>query len=67
MKLYRVTVVTPTSNIDRSVWVDHLDSEGHSLVFMNGEEIVAVFPAALTMITNVETKEQYEARTGKTK
>ena len=63
MKLYRITVITPALNIERGVWADHLTADEHSLIFKdkNFEEI-ARYPINYTMITSIETKEEYDKR-----
>jgi hypothetical protein len=66
MKLYRITVVTPVKNIERGVWASQVGIENDHIIFVDDEdELIASYPAAITMITNVETKEEYEARKGK--
>ena len=66
MKLYRITVITPTKNIERGVWAHDVDIDNGHMVFADeNQDIIATYPLALTMITSVETKEQYEARKGK--
>jgi hypothetical protein len=66
MKLYRITVVTPVKNIERGVWASQVGIENDHITFMDNEdELIASYPAAITMITNIETKEEYEARKGK--
>ena len=66
MKLYRVTIITPTGNLDRGVWASSVDIDGSHIVFIDeSDDIVAAFPSSTTMITSIETKEQYEARKSK--
>lgn len=66
MKLYRIVIITPTKNIERGVWAREVDIENNHITFVDEEdELVASYPAAITMITNIETKEEYEARKGK--
>ena len=66
MKLYRITVVTPIKNIERGVWASEVGIENDHITFVDeNDELVASYPAQLTMITNIETKEQYEFRKGK--
>lgn len=68
MKLYRITIITPTKNIERGVWASEVGIENDHITFVDDkDELTASYPAALTMITNIETKEEYEARTGKVK
>ncbi len=66
MKLYRVTVITPTKNIERGVWAENVDIDNGHIVFADADDnLLASYPIALTMITSVETKEEYEARKGR--
>lgn len=66
MKLYRIVVITPVKNIERGVWAKEVDIEKDHIIFVDDEdELIASYPAAITMITNVETKEEYEARKAK--
>ena len=66
MKLYRIVVITPVKNIERGVWAREVGIENDHITFVDEEdELVASYPAAITMITNIETKEEYEARKGK--
>ena len=65
MKLYRITVITPSVNIERGVWADHLQVVDGQLRFLNEDmETIAVYPSNYTMITSVETKEDYDKRKG---
>jgi len=66
MKLYRVTVITPTANLDRGVWASSVDVHSNHITFADeNDELIAAFPSDISMITSVETKEQYEARKSK--
>lgn len=72
MKLYRITVITPIENINRGVWAHSYGIEnsygiGNNHITFVDEygDLIASYPSSITMITNVETKEQYEARKGK--
>lgn len=72
MKLYRLILVTPTGNINRGVWADDMIVEDGVYYFRtlqlieSGEmkvlELVASYPTNITFITNVETKEEFEAK-----
>jgi hypothetical protein len=63
MKLYRITVITPSVNIERGVWADHLQVIDGQLRFLNEDmETIAVYPSNYTMITSVEAKEDYDKR-----
>ena len=61
MKLYRITVITPSINIERGVWADYLRTADGQLVFLDQDrETIAVYPVNYTMITSIETKEDYD-------
>ncbi len=63
MKLYRITVITPSLNIERGVWADHLQVADGQLRFLNENmETIAIYPSNYTMITSIETKEDYDKR-----
>lgn len=63
MKLYRLVIVTPTTNINRGVWAEYLRVEDRSLVFTDlDREEIARYPINITLITSIETKEEYEAK-----
>lgn len=74
MNLYRVIVLQERENLERGVWADKVEIQETSLVFLKYDEgidgtiirqlITAVYPAKLTVITNVETKEEYDRRKG---
>ena len=72
MKLYRLILATPTDNISRGVWADDMIVKDGVYYFRtlqvveSGEmkvlELMAAFPTQFTSITNIETKEEYEAK-----
>lgn len=63
MKLYRITVITPSLNIERGVWADSINSSDGSIIFFNeNRDVIAVYPINYTMITSIETKEDYDKR-----
>lgn len=63
MKLYRITVITPSVNIERGVWAEYLTTDEHSLIFKDADrEEIARYPINYTMITSVETQEDYNKR-----
>ena len=72
MKLYRLILATPTDNISRGVWADDMIVKDGVYYFRtlqaveSGEmkvlELMATFPTQFTSITNIETKEEYEAK-----
>jgi hypothetical protein len=66
MKLYRITVITPSKNIERGVWADTVDIDNGHIVFADvNDDLIASYPLAATMITSVETKEEYDNRKAK--
>jgi hypothetical protein len=63
MKLYRITVITPSVNIERGVWADSLKVADGQIVFRDEySDTIAVYPANYTLITSIETKEDYDKR-----
>jgi len=66
MKLYRLSVIVGNTTIERGVWAESLDmKEGLYLFYNNEYELIQAYPAQLTFITNIETKEEYDARKAK--
>lgn len=66
MKLYRITIITPSVNIERGVWADYMKVQDGQIIFVeeveSEEKIVGVYPANYTLITSIETKEDYDKR-----
>lgn len=70
MKLYRITIITPSVNIERGVWAEYMQVKDGQIIFIevvDGEEgvfekAVAVYPVNYTFITSIETKEEYDKR-----
>ena len=72
MKLHRLILTTPTENISRGVWADDMIVEDGIYYFRNLQsvesgmvvtgELVAAFPTQFTSVTNIESKEEYEAK-----
>lgn len=66
MRLFRVTVITPSVNIERGVWADYMKVKDGQILFTEdtelGEKTVGVYPVNYTMITSIETKEDYDKR-----
>ena len=57
MKLYRITVITPSLNIERGVWADSLKVSDGQIIFRDEyNEVIAVYPSNYTLITSIETK-----------
>ena len=66
MKLYRLSVIVGNTTIERGVWANKLDiKEGLYLFFNDDMEVIQSYPAQLTFITSIETKEEYDARKAK--
>lgn len=63
--LFRITVMTPTENIERGVWADgyRFSHEGVSVFFNlseDGEERpVGVYPTDKIFITSIQSEEEY--------
>ena len=65
MKLYRVVVLREDKeNIERGVWADRMEFHGESILFLTEEDnkLVGLYPARYTIITGVETKEEFDKR-----
>ena len=69
MKLYRIIVLQQDKeNLERGVWADRMEFQGESILFLAfdketlADKIVGLYPARFTVITNVETKEEYDKR-----
>ena len=66
MKLYRITIITPSVNIERGVWADYMRVQDGQIIFVEETEeeskTVGVYPANYTLITSIETKEEYDKR-----
>jgi len=69
MKLYRVIVLQQDKdNLERGVWADRMEFQGDSILFLAfdketlADKLVGLYPARYTVITNVETKEEYDKR-----
>ena len=62
MKLYRIIIITPTANINRGVWATYLRMTENTITFLDeNRDEVAVYPINSTIITSIQTKEEYEA------
>lgn len=63
MKLYRLIVITPTTNINRGVWANYIRVNESYIEFLDSDrETLAVYPMRCTIITNIETKEEYDRK-----
>lgn len=69
MKLYRVIVLREDKeNLERGVWADRMEIKGESILFLTfdtdnmEDRLVGLYPARYTVVTSVETKEEYDKR-----
>ena len=66
MRLYRITIITPSVNIERGVWADYLKVQDGQMIFVEeteeGSKNVGIYPVNYTFITSIETKEEYDRR-----
>ena len=63
MKLYRLIIITPTTNINRGVWATHLRVSENTISFLDkNRDELAMYPIRNTIITSIETKEEYDNR-----
>lgn len=63
MKLYRVTVITPSVNLERGVWANYTRISDGQIQFLDSDrEVIAAYPVNYTLITSIETKEDYDKR-----
>lgn len=71
MNLYRVIVLREDKeNLERGVWADRMDVKGESLLFLTydtdnmQDRLVGLYPARYTVVTSVESKEEFDKRKG---
>ena len=71
MNLYRVIVLREDKeNLERGVWADKMEFNGDSILFLAfdtdtmSDRMVGLYPARYTVITSVETKEEFDKRKG---
>jgi hypothetical protein len=63
MKLYRVTIITPSINIERGVWANYMRISDGQVAFLDeNRDAIALYPVECTMVTSIETKEEYDKR-----
>jgi hypothetical protein len=63
MKLYRVTIITPSINIERGVWANYMRISDGQVAFLDeNRDAIALYPVNYTMVTSIETKEEYDKR-----
>jgi len=65
--LFRITVMTPTENIERGVWADgyRFSNEGVITFFNLSEDVggrpVGLYPVDKIFITSMQSEEEYNA------
>jgi hypothetical protein len=66
MKLFRLSVIVGDTTIERGVWADDM-IVADGCYFFNDEdsELLQSYPTQYTFITNIESKEEYDARKAK--
>jgi hypothetical protein len=69
MNLYKVVVLREDKeNLERGVWADRMELRGESILFLTfdtdsmQDKMVGLYPARYTVVTSVETKEEYDKR-----
>jgi hypothetical protein len=69
MNLYRVIVLREDKeNLERGVWADRMEIKGESILFLifdtdsMQDRLVGLYPARYTVVTSVETKEEFDKR-----
>lgn len=66
MKLYRLSVITGNTTIERGVWADDMIIKEGCYFFRDQMmELLQSYPTRYTFITSIETKEDYDARKAK--
>ena len=66
MKLYRLSVITGNTTIERGVWADNIIIKDGCYFFRDEyNEVLQSYPTQFTFITNIETKDEYDARKAK--
>ena len=66
-KLYRITIMTPTANIDRGVWADGIiysDNSSDMILFYNVNEddtteTIGIYPKDKIFVSSIQTHEEY--------
>jgi len=71
MNLYRVIDLREDKeNLERGVWADKMEFKGESILFSifdtdtMSDRLVGLYPARYTVVTSVETKEEFDKRKG---
>ena len=66
MKLYRLSVITGNTTIERGVWAYDMIISNGCYFFRNEQtELVQAYPVQFTFITSIETKDEYDTRKAK--
>jgi len=66
MKLYRLSVITGNTTIERGVWADSVRIADGCYFFRDEyNELLQSYPIQYTFITNIESKDEYDARKAK--
>ena len=66
MKLYRLSVITGNTTIERGVWADNIIIKDGCYFFRDEyNEVLQSYPTQFTLITKIETKDEYDARKAK--
>ena len=66
MKLYRLSVITGNTTVERGVWADDMIIKEGCYFFRDQMmELLQSYPTRYTFITSIETKEDYDARKAK--
>jgi len=66
MKLYRLSVITGNTTIERGVWADNVRVVDGCYFFRDEyNELLQSYPIQYTFITNIESKDEYDARKAK--
>jgi len=66
MKLYRLSVITGNTTVERGVWAnDMIIKEGCYFFRDEYNELLQSYPTRYTFITSIETKGEYDARKAK--
>ena len=71
MNLYRIIVLREDKeNLERGVWADRMEFQGESILFLVldkdtlADKLVGLYPARYTVVTSVESKEEFDKRKG---
>ena len=66
MKLFRLSIIVGDTTVERGVWADNIRIADECYFFRDEyNELLQAYPTQYTFITNIETKEEYDARKAK--